>query len=222
MTRNAAVGYARVSTDEQARENNSLQRYVSEHYPRLGFSKISGPFDRGPDFHVLQQKRWQKAEVETRWQNYLAHGHQHSSAFGETKYLIILSPKDPPAEVRDQLPPEIVHIDLEHFLEWYEAASQVERIEQRNSTRIDVIAGEMQGHWVTICSDNERDMAACPDCDGCPYFGEGLMDGEAHLHFHKLAAHFMVQHAIADGLEANLTKLQEADLKRFVEMHPPV
>jgi len=70
-------------------------------------------------------------------------------------------------------PPQIIHIDIEHFLDWFEVASQSERIGERNSIRIDVIAGDMQDHWVTICRDTDRDMAACPDCDGLSLFRRG-------------------------------------------------
>lgn len=209
---------ARLATNSL--EERWAQRYVAEYHQRLGFGKVRGPFDRGPDFQVLARRRWHWAEVETRWQNYLAHGHYFSSAFTNTRYLILLSPSHPPDDALENLPPQIVHIDIEEFLEWFEDASKSEMIGERNTTRIDVVAGEMQEHWVTICSDRDRDMAACPDCDGCPYFGEGIF-GEAQPHFHKLAAYFMAQHAITDGLEANLAKLQEDELKRFVELTPP-
>jgi hypothetical protein len=58
------------------------QRYVQEEFARLGFTKVEGPFNRGPDYRVFHKRRWLWAEVETRWKNYLLHGHpgfQHST-----------------------------------------------------------------------------------------------------------------------------------------------
>jgi hypothetical protein len=188
------------------------QRYVTEHYERLGFAKVQGPFNRGPDFKVFRAKRWQWAEVETRWRNYLEHGHQRSSAFKNTEFLILLSPEHPRPDCRAELPPRIVHIDLNHFLEWFTAI-------QQNSIRRNAIAGEMQAHWVTICPDKERDMAVCPNCHECPYFE--AMFGEFEPHFYNLAAQFMVKYAIADSPEANLRKVRSDDLRLFTESQPP-
>lgn len=197
------------------------QRYVTEHHRQLGFAKVRGPYGQGPDFEVYYKKKWHWAEVETRWQNYIKHQHHLSPAFRETKYLILLNTVNPPAAARGKLPPEVVHIDPEHFRKWYPAASLAERIAERNSHRIDILAGEMQDHWVTICSDKDRDMAVCPDCDSCPYFGEGI-GGEAGPHFQKLAAPFMARFALTETLEANLKKVREEDLQRFVEINPPI
>src|SRR5690242_13320362 len=61
-------------------------------------------------------------QAATRGHNYQEHGHHLNSAFGRTK-----SPKNPAPSTRD-LAPQIVDIDIEHFLAWFETASRGERI----------------------------------------------------------------------------------------------
>jgi hypothetical protein len=64
-----------------------------------------------------------------------------------------------------------------------------------------------------------REMAACPNCDGCPYFGEGLFY-EAYPFFHGQAARFIAHNAI-DSEEADLRKIKGATVKRFFERNLP-
>jgi hypothetical protein len=98
------------------------QRYLKEEFTSLGFTKVEGPFNRGHDYRVLHKRRWLQAEVETRWENYRRHGHHLNPAFDGVEYLILLSAKTPPPDALDHLPPRIVHINLQHFLAWYEKA----------------------------------------------------------------------------------------------------
>lgn len=34
-------------------------------------------------------------------------------------------------------------------------------------SRVAIVAGEMQHYWTTLCSEQDREMATCPDCDSC-------------------------------------------------------
>ncbi|WP_035354900.1 hypothetical protein [Edaphobacter aggregans] len=196
------------------------QLYVKEEFKRLGFSKVDGPFSRGPDYRVFQRRRWVFAEVETQWINYFRHGHHVNPAFDAVEYLILLSAEAPAPQERRGLPPQIVHIDREHFLTRFEAASAPQAKGHRDTIRIALVAGAMQQHWTTICSDANREMVTCPDCDSCAYFGAGMF-GEAAPFFQELAARFIVAHALTDTVEADLTKIKSALLQKFVEQNPP-
>jgi hypothetical protein len=90
---------------------------------------------------------------------------------------------------------------------------------KENAARVAVVAGAMQHHWTTICSDVDRDMATCPFCDNCAYFGNGEF-GEATPFFRGLAAKFLISHASEDG-RADLTKVKAAALEQFVIANPP-
>jgi hypothetical protein len=206
-----------VSSDEL--EELWAQRYVKEEFKQLGFSKVEGPFPRGPDFRVLSGRRWALAEVETCWQNYGRHGHPFSPAFAKVRYLILLSAKAPPANRRSELPPEVIHIDHKHFLDWYESVSKGKREADENRLRIGLVAGRMQEHWNRICGDADRELAVCPDCDSCAYFGEGMF-GEAAPFFGRLAARFIIIHATT-GSQIDISRIDAKSLQRFVEENPP-
>jgi hypothetical protein len=196
------------------------QRYVQEEFERLGFTEVDGPFGRGPDYRVFCKRRWAWAEVETRWKNYLLHQHHFNPAFDGTKYLVLLSAEDPPANARSLLPPKIVHIDREHFLGWYEKAAKPELLGKAFQTRAVIVAGAMQDHWTTICSDIDREMSVCPDCDSCAYFGNGMF-GEATPFFHNLAARLLLSTGLSKEGKADLRQVESAILQRFVEENPP-
>jgi hypothetical protein len=179
-----------------------------------------GLFTRGPDYRVLHRRRWRWAEVETRWKNYHRHGHHTNAAFDVVEYLILLSAEKPPASALEALPPQIVHIDRAHFLSWYEEASEPELKGREFGTRVAIVAGAMQEHWTQICSDTDREMSICPDCDGCVYFGDGMFS-EATPFFQNLAAEFLILTSLSKSGEADLGKVKPARLERFVEQHPP-
>ena len=111
---------------------------------------------------------------------------------------------------------------------WFEdACAQYAREHQPQSklhARLHIIAGAMQGHWVEICPDRDRSMAACPDCDNCPYFGEGSFH-EAAPAFIGLATIFAERHCKRRTKDAgnryNLDKIDQAKLEAFVEKHAP-
>ena len=205
-------------------EEKFAQQYVEEEYQRLGFTKVKGPFTKGSDFRVMMKRRWAWAEVETRWENYKKHGHHLYPSFSDVEYLILLSPDEPRCEERKELgrtgtlPLQIIHIDRSHFLDWFKV--KVSKLQTPINMQIDFVAGAMQDHWVAICSDRDREMAACPNCDNCAYFGEGMFN-EADPFFRGLAARFIASYAI-DSKGADLRKIKGATLKRFVEMNPPL
>jgi hypothetical protein len=205
-------------------EEKYAQEYVVEEYERLGFTKVRGPFPKGPDFQIMMKRRWVWAEVETRWQNYKNHGHHKQKTFNDVVYLILLSPEEPRWEKRKEmermgtLPPQIIHIDRSHFLDWFKV--KVSKLHPPVNMQIDSVAAAMQDHWVEICSDKDREMAACPNCDSCPYFGEGLFN-EANPFFRGLAANFIANQAI-DSKGVDLQKIKGATLERFVERNPPL
>lgn len=196
------------------------QQYVKEHFARLGFSKVDGPFHRGPDYRFTYKRRWVWAEVETRWRNYLRHGHHGNPAFDDVKYLILLSAEAPTPDALKYLPPKIVHIDQQHFLGWYVKAAQSELLGKEFGTRVDIVAGEMQHHWTTICSDVDREMANCPDCDSCAYFGDGR-SGEATAFYRNLASQLLSSTGVTSTGRADMRKLRGRAVQRFVENNPP-
>jgi len=196
------------------------QRYVEEEFKRLGFSKIDGPYRTGPDFRVSRNRRWAFAEVETRWRNYLLHGHPANRDFDQVEYLILLSGEAPPAAAGRKLPPHIMHIDREHFLAWFQPKWEQESRKHKNEVRLEAVAGAMHEHWTTICSDADRQMSTCPHCNECPYFGEGI-GGEASPFFRDLAARFIGTHAMTGSCEADLKKIKPASLRKYVSDNPP-
>lgn len=195
------------------------QQYVREEFRRLGFSKIDGPFSRGPDFRVLYKRRWVWVEVETRWQNYLTHAHNSNPVFTNVHFLILLSEEDPPVHALSTLPPEVIHINQKHFLAWYENASLPQARGQEFATRVAVVAPAMQEHWISLCSDVGRAMSICPDCDGCPYFGTGSF-GESTPFFQDLAARFIIANGALSQDGFDLGDIKPVALQRFVEGNP--
>jgi hypothetical protein len=168
----------------------------------------------------FHKRRWLWAEVETRWKNYLLHGHPRNPAFDNTEFLILLSAETPPADALASLPPRILHIDRQHFLYWYEKAAAPELLGKEFGARVAVVAGAMQHHWTTICSDVDREMSTCPDCDNCAYFGDGAFN-EATPFYQDMAARFLVSTGLTAEGRADLRRVHGASLEKFVEEHPP-
>jgi hypothetical protein len=204
-----------------------MHKYIIAHHKRLGFRKVEGPRNVGPDFRVQHRGKWHLAEAEIDWRRYLHHTHHTSPAFAAVRFLIVLSESMPSA--RDSVAlPKIVGIDRAHFGEWYaRACGEYARKHQpgeKLTARVNLIAGAMQEHWVRICPDAGRQMASCPDCNSCRYFGDGTA-GEAVGVFQRLATDFAFAHCVrpdaAPGNEIDLAKVREADLRRHVEAHAP-
>lgn len=111
----------------------------------------------------------------------------------------------------------MIHLDPGHFLDWFRRVSKP----QIAQFRLSVIAGEMKEHWLEICSDKDRDMATCPDCDSCAYFGAGEFN-EATPHFQLMAARFVIEKAGVRNLQdLDLSKIKSGQLRRFVERNQP-
>jgi hypothetical protein len=201
-------------------EERWAQGYLKDEFIQLGFTKIDGPFNKGPDFRVLHKARWVWAEVETRWRNYLRHEHHTNPAFDSVKFLILLSSEAPPPDALQYLPPQIIYIDQQRFLAWYEKVSEPKSKADRTAMQLEIIAGAMNEHWTKICSDVDRDMSTCPECDACPYFGEGEFN-EATPFFQHLATRFVISNGLAAGGNISLSQIKSNSLEEFVEHHPP-
>lgn len=170
-----------------------LQEYVNEHHERLGFKHVKGPYDRGPDFEVLFDGRWVKAEAEVRYRSYVDHGHHEDRAFADVRVLIVLEEGEPPQAIEDQLPPHIVHVNQSDFTPWYEKRSREYAAKMRNSDPEreafafgEYLKGEIHRRWLAACPQTSRDLACCPDCNVCPYFGSG-QPGDADWKFTAVA-----------------------------------
>jgi hypothetical protein len=195
-----------------------VQRYVKENFERFGFERIKGPFDKGPDFQALPKggDSFVDIEVEVLCRNYIKHGHPGSAAFSKVAILIVLEDQPPTADIRPLLPPTIIHIDRAHFVTWYERANP--KYEYRRPgvqpglqmlACVNVIASEFLSRWVEICPHKERDMAICPHCDMCPYFGE---PGEAEETFTNMAINFAGGRGSPD---LNLAEVTRDELDAF-------
>lgn len=203
-----------------------VQKYITENYKRLGFTDIQGPRPPkvpGPDFRLKKGNRWYDAEAEVRWENYIKHRHMSSPHFGSVKYLIVLSADDPSDQKWKLLPPKIIHIDRQHFLDWYKPEgrryAEQAQVNSRLNARMNIVAEAMQEIFTNICDATDRDMAACPNCELCPYFGDGT--NGAKLVFQKMAADFIAKQTIDRnaGKKANmidLRRIQSAKLQRYV------
>jgi hypothetical protein len=96
-----------------------LQRYIQENYKKLGFSKIEGPFEVGPDLKGIYRKRKVNIEAETVAENFIYHRHDPTSvdvlvilSDGRDKDVLGMSPK----EWRARLPAKIIRVDAEDFV----------------------------------------------------------------------------------------------------------
>lgn len=219
------------STRQRVAENNLkewwLIQYVLQHYKRLGFTAIQGPFDTGPDFRVKLGRQWHMAEVEVHWRNYLRHKHHLNDRFDICRFLIVLADDAPSEAGTPDVPPDLVYIDREHFADWFHAAcveyARTHQPESKINARLSTIADMMQGYWVEICPDQDRALATCPDCDLCPYFGGGSFQ-EATSAFAALALRFAEKHCKrrtkGAGNRYDLQKIDEAHLKTFVDNNP--
>ena len=205
-----------------------VHKYIVAHPKRLGFAKVEGPHDTGPDFRVQKRAKWYLAEAEIDWKRYIHHKHHNDPRFAEVRFLIVLSDSKPSAREAAALPPEILPIDREHFGPWFAKASTEYGREhqpgEKLTARVNLIAGAMQEHWLTLCPDRDREMATCPDCNSCPYFGNG-MAGEAAVLFQRLATDYAIAHCARQDAEAgnefDLSRVREVDLRRIVETHGP-
>jgi hypothetical protein len=198
-----------------------LQQYVIHNHRKLGFSAVEGPFDIGPDFIVtLRNGRQVETEVEVRWENYIQHKHHTNPRFAQVGIIIALEAANPSPEISKRLPKKRIRVDKSHFTRWYRTAARAyaREKEKERPARIAIaklhnIAKEFQSRYVSNCGDKERDMAVCPDCDTCPYFGE---PGEANRTFLELAVKFVRWHGAKDVRRLKLADIKPGDFDRFL------
>jgi hypothetical protein len=156
-----------------------VQQYVLHNHERLGFERIAGPFDAGPDFRATINGKQVDVEVEVLCENYISHGHPKTASFHGVKILIVLEGEKPPPAIRRRLPEKIIHLDKKHFVRWYRKAAKKYAEEkqkgvghQRDLVRLQFLASEFQKRWLAVCGHKDGESATCPHCNLCPYFGE--------------------------------------------------
>lgn len=167
-----------------------IQKYIKDNYAKLGFSKLEGPFDVGPDFRGAYKGKEVIVEAERDYQSFIQHKHKEDERFKKVSILVVLNPSEPPEEIKGKLPKTIIHIDIDDFVEWWRPKAKAYAKTKKIQGIIDLIAGEFQKRFVRDCSDKDRDMSTCPECDLCPYFGEGTAY-EASSLFQEMALKFI-------------------------------
>lgn len=196
-----------------------VQQYVRHNYQHIGFERIEGPFDVGPDFRAVPKggNAPVAVEVEVRCENYIKHGHHQQPRFADVAILIVLEQQKPPAKLHKLLPKQIIHIDKSHFTPWYEQAArayaqEMEQVDpvRRDEARLAIIAGDLHSRWVKVCPHRDRDMATCPDCELCPYFGNA--DRDANEVFAELALDFVASRKTE---KLNLGTIAPSELDAF-------
>jgi hypothetical protein len=192
-----------------------IQQYVCENYTKLGFSHIDGPFESGPDFKGTYRGRKVEVEVERDWRAYIGHRHHENRAFKNVSVLVVLNPNEPPNAVRDILPKTLIYIDVNDFVEWWRPRAKQYAEGKRIQRLIEAIAEEFHRRFVSRCCDQDRDMATCPECDLCAYFGEGLCY-EATPFFQRMALKFIALygHPITSG-DFNLSQIESSEIEDF-------
>jgi hypothetical protein len=91
-----------------------LHKYIQGNSQRLGFRRLEGPFDTGPDFKGVFAGRKVLVEAELSYQSYISHGHPKDWA----DILIVASLDPAPIEFREKLPGTIINVDPQQVLEW--------------------------------------------------------------------------------------------------------
>lgn len=188
------------------------QQFFKEHFKDYGFKNVNGPFDVGPDFTTVGGIG---IEIERTWRNYIDHGHPTNENFDKVKYLIVLSSAKPRADKLHLLPEKILYIDRDKFVPWFREScrrfvenKEKERQQQQLTLRIELIKGEFYKRWLFVCPDKDRDMAACPSCQGCAY--------EPEFDFFEWATEFVFyyDHSIWDE-EFSFGQIKPKDLDDF-------
>jgi len=192
-----------------------IQKYVQENYDKLGFSHIEGPFEFGLDFRGIYRGRKAVVEVERDCHTYVIHRHHENSAFKAVNTLIVLNPSKPPEEVRCKLPKKVIYIDIDDFVEWWCPKAKQYAKTKRIQRIVDAIAGEFHRRFVSECGDKDRDMSVCPECDLCPYFGEGICS-EATPAFQRIAFEFIAlyEHPITSD-DFKLSDVDSSEIDDF-------
>lgn len=167
-----------------------IREYVKDNYTKLGFSEIEGPFEVGPDFKGIYKSKKVTVEIERDCQSYILHKHHKDKRFEQVDILIVLNPSKPSKKIINKLPKTIIYINIDDFVEWWRPKAKDYAKIKRIQRHIDLIAHEFQKRFIRVCKDKNRDMSTCPECDLCPYFGEGIFY-KAHLMFQRMASDFI-------------------------------
>lgn len=188
---------------------------MATNFRYLGFDGCEGPFESGPDFRLHKTGRWRAAEVETVATNYLKHKHHLDVRWRDVEHLIVLEDN-----LRSGSPqvPDVMVVDRAHFTSWcssamkdYALARQEERPSFVVETQLHEVGQVFRSLALETCSSKRREMAACPDCNRCPYFGDGDADGDvANRYFFQLTASFL---EVAGG------RVSFAAMLRFFDDH---
>lgn len=172
-----------------------LQLYVAERYRQLGFNSVKGPFESGPDFEVRYGGKWNLAEVETTWRNYIRHRHHEDRRFDPVRFLITLDSHVPRSGLDKRLPPRIIQVSQSRFEFWYRPKAKEYAQGKDIEARFAILSNEFHSRFLRYCPEQNRDAAACPYCDVCPYFPghDVLPSGGGRRVFDKLALMFVAR-----------------------------
>jgi hypothetical protein len=145
-----------------------VQRYVKENAKKLKFSRLA-QHRTGPDFTGFYRGKRVRIEVEVKKENFILHKHGP----GWADMLIVLSPEGP--EIKGM---KTIYLDLKDFVRWWWPRSGGLEVLNSIELRLDQIASAFAYFFQEGCNDKERDMATCPNCNSCPYFGGWIEDDE--------------------------------------------
>ena len=198
-----------------------IQRYLAEHPEAVGLERIQGPFDSGPDFigYTIDGRRVE-IEVERDAWNYLEHKHHLDARWANVEWLVVLNPSVPPPEIAEKLPREIKYLDIVAFSEWFKDAGREYALGKTLERKLAVVGEEFHRRWLDVCPDRDRDMAACPECESCAYFG----DGAGNPTWKGLAFSFLRRHGYPIDPDLDVTQIPAEQLDAFFrgEMGAPV
>jgi len=208
-----------------------IQGYVKDNYAKLGFSKIKGPFEIGPDFKGVYKGKKVIVEAERDYKSYIQHKHPEDERFKEVSILIVLNPSKPPKKIKDKLPKTTIYLNINDFVEWWRPKARAYAKSKQTQNIISLIADEFQNMVTEMrneyCSYQDRDMATCPDCDMCAYFeGPGLFkDGEYDYNEMKDRCQMMALEFIArykypiTSDDFKLSKIHPVEIEKFFYEH---
>lgn len=148
------------SAHERAESNDIreywIQQYVKEHFKKLGFSKIEGPFSDGPDFKGVYKGKKAVVEVERRCQSFIAHKHHLDPNFKKVNLLIVLNPSEPSEKIIEKLPETIIYIDVDDFVEWFRPYENYDAKWEKTRTIRNLIAGEFKKRYIRDFGNEKR------------------------------------------------------------------
>jgi hypothetical protein len=138
-----------------------VEDYAVWYLKKIGYEHVRrSRTQEGPDLVAQYKGKEVWVEVEKSWHDWFAHRHHLNRNFRKVKVLVLLSPLDPPIEVKSKLPRVIIHLDDQDFMEWYKP--HMEKVQKQVT---DVIRD-----FVEKCEVKDRTF--CPSCDKCLHFHE--------------------------------------------------